>query len=234
MPSEPGLIYAVADVHGHADKLRAMHDAIRRELREQATREVLLVHLGDYVDRGPDSAEVLALLAAGPPIAGVPTVNLMGNHEAMLLGALDRGSELAVGNWLYNGGLATLESWGVDLDSPAGSWASQIPPEQLAFVRGLALHHSAGGYLFVHAGVRPGVPLARQISHDLLWIREPFLSWGGVLLPEAPELVIVHGHTPVPQPEVRPNRIGLDTGAGAGRALTCAVLGDGPPRFLQI
>ena len=212
----------------------AMHAAIARDLRGRTGDGALLIHLGDYIDRGPDSAGCLSIMAAGRFVQGVPTVNLMGNHEAMLLSALDRQSADAAELWIGNGGDLTLASWGIDPDAPVAEWARQIPGPQLDFMRGLALHHVAGGFAFVHAGVRPGVPLARQRAQDLLWIREGFLDWDGPMLPEAPELTIVHGHTPAIEPVVRRNRIGIDTGAGVGRLLTCAVLGDGRPRFLQV
>jgi serine/threonine protein phosphatase 1 len=98
-------------------------------------------------------------------------------------------------------------------------WAGYLPGPHLPFLRGLAAHHTEGGYLFVHAGVRPGIPLNRQSRHDLMWIREPFLSSKGAF-----GAVVVHGHTPRPEPMVRPNRIGIDTGAVMGGVLTCAVL----------
>ncbi len=232
--NDAARIYAVGDVHGHADKLAAMHGAIRRDLQQSPAAQPLLIHLGDLIDRGPDSAGCITLLAPGQPIPGVPTVNLMGNHEAMLLQALDEQTPEAVELWLINGGAAALGSWDIPWDAPPSSWASRLPAGHLAFLRSLELHHAAAGFLFVHAGVRPGVPLAQQHPDDLLWIRNPFLSWDGLMLPDAPELVVVHGHTPSPNPVVRPSRIGIDTGAGGGGPLTCVVLGGGSLRFLQV
>ncbi len=227
-----GRIYAVGDVHGHSDKLFALHKAIRGDLRRSPAAKPLLIHLGDYIDRGPDSAGCLSLLASGQPLPGVPTINLLGNHEAMLLAALSRRTTQAVQTWLENGGDLALESWGIPAGTPPGRWPEMIPPTHLAFLRELGLSHVHGGYAFVHAGVRPGTPLADQSPADLLWIREAFLGWDGVMLPEDPEMVIVHGHTPGPAPVVRANRIGIDTGAGKGGPLTCAVLDSGPLRFL--
>jgi serine/threonine protein phosphatase 1 len=226
-------IYAIGDVHGHVSKLLAMHQAIRADLARDPAHDALLVHLGDYIDRGPDSAGCLALLAGEPPIEGVRTVNLMGNHEWMLLVALDRPDSGAVELWLENGGGATLESWGIPMHTPAQRWAELVPPEQLDFVRSLQLHHSEGGFTFVHGGVRPGTTLAEQSRVDLLWIREAFLDWDGPMLPEAPDRRIVHGHTPTYVPVVRPNRIGIDTNAARGGPLTCVVLGTEEPRFIQ-
>lgn len=232
LADRPGRIYAVGDVHGHANRLKHMHEAIRRDLDGAPEPDALLVHLGDYIDRGPDSAGCLSLLTAGPPIPGVPTVNLLGNHERMLLDALEGTTHDAM-LWLSNGGGAALESWGIAPWTPPGRWAERIPETHLGLLRGLSRTHEAGGYLFVHAGVRPGVPLAHQQEHDLIWIREGFLDWDGTMLPEAPDQIIVHGHTPSKRPEIRRNRIGIDTNAARGGPLTCAVLGSGPPRFLQ-
>jgi serine/threonine protein phosphatase 1 len=225
-PLPPDIrIYAIGDVHGRADLLDAIHRAIAADLAARPVARAQVVHLGDYIDRGPDSAGVLARLAggAGPLPDSVQRVNLMGNHEAMLLGALRGGDPASTSLWLRNGGIATLESWGVrNLTDPA-VWRASIPPDQMHLLEGLALTHAEGGYLFVHAGVRPGVPLPHQVAEDLLWIREPFLSW-----PHPHGAIIVHGHTPVAEPVIRTNRIGIDTAAAMGGVLTCAVLeGDG-------
>lgn len=212
-------IYAVGDVHGCADRLRDIHRAIAADLAERPIGEVLLIHIGDYIDRGPDSAEVIEALLRGPAIPGLRVINLMGNHEDMLLGALasPERNELAE-VWLSNGGVASLESWHVRPGSGAADWQQQIPPAHLEFMRNLMLRHQAGGYLFVHAGVQPGVPLEEQLAQDLLWIREPFLSYRGDF-----GAVVVHGHTPIREPVVRPNRVGIDTGAVMGGRLTCAI-----------
>ena len=227
-------IYAIGDVHGHADKLMSMHLAIRADLKRSPVPKPLLLHLGDYIDRGPDSAGCLSLLAPRPPIPGVPTVNLMGNHEWMFLTALDRNSPGAVELWFENGGEVTLESWGIAANAPPERWREAIPAAHLAFLRGLALHHVEGAYTFVHAGVRPGTALAEQSRTDMLWIREAFLDWDGPMLPDAPDSVVVHGHTPTYVPVLRPNRIGIDTNAGRGGPLTCVVLGAQEARFIQV
>ena len=224
-------VYAVGDVHGYVGKLNAMHEAIRADLERAPAPAPLLIHLGDYIDRGPHSAGCLDLLAAGSPL---PTVNLLGNHEAMLLTALDRLSPQAAALWLDNGGDVTLESWGIPADAAVERWAERIPAQQLALLRSLALHHTVGDYTFVHAGVRPGVPLLEQSRMDLLWIREGFLDREGPMLPEAPERCIVHGHTPSFVPVAAPNRIGVDTNAGRGGPLTCAVLDAAGSRFIQV
>lgn len=221
-------IYAIGDIHGCIDQLMALHKAIARDLADRPVAEAVLVHLGDYVDRGPDSQAVVALLAEGPPIPGLPTVNLMGNHEFMMLDALASGQKEAADLWMSNGGADTLHSWGVPRLAKQADWAARIPPAHLTFLRDLDLMHQEGPYLLVHAGIRPGVRLRQQARQDLLWIREPFLSSKGDL-----GVVVVHGHTPTREPVVRPNRIGVDTGAVMGGVLTCAILEDDRLGFLS-
>ncbi|HEY1934872.1 MAG TPA: metallophosphoesterase family protein [Acetobacteraceae bacterium] len=212
-------IYAVGDVHGCLDRLVAMHEAIAEDLAARPTEETVLIHLGDLVDRGPESAQVVEWLLAGPPMPAQRFVNLMGNHEEMMLAAVATSEEDAADLWMRNGGADSLHSWGVQRAVKQPDWASRIPVSHLLFLRDLELHCRIGPYLFVHAGVRPGVPLRQQTRQDLLWIREPFLS---SRLDHG--AVVVHGHTPKRDPTVRPNRIGIDTGAVIGGALTCVVL----------
>jgi serine/threonine protein phosphatase 1 len=222
-------IYAIGDVHGCDDRLAAMHAAVVTDLSEHPVAHPLLIHLGDYIDRGPNSAGVLDRLTR--PIPGAPgltVANLMGNHEDMLLRALASGDRADGQHWLANGGGETLVSWGLSWRDPPSAWAAGIPPAQLGLLRGLAIAHRVGGYIFVHAGLRPGVKLAAQTRHDMLWIREPFLSFNGEL-----PAVAVHGHTPAHEPTVRPHRIGIDTGAVLGGHLTCAVLEGDRVDFLQ-
>jgi len=231
---EPGRrVYVVGDVHGHLFQLQALHDAIRQDLADRPVSHPVLVHVGDLIDRGPNSAGVLALLQAGSPLPGVPMVNLMGNHEWMFLTALARQDKQEAEHWLDNGGTDTLASWGIRPSVPLARWPDLVPRAHVLFLRGLAARYQRGGYIFAHAGVRPGVPLAEQTWSDLLWIREPFLDRRGPLLPDAPDLVVVHGHTPELEPTIRANRIGIDTGAGHGGPLTCAVLDGDDVRFLQ-
>lgn len=223
----PGLrIYAVGDVHGCADRLGLLHDQIAADARARPAEHVVLIHLGDYVDRGEDSAGVLERLLAPCPVPGAEVVNLLGNHEVMMLDACDpRAPDGALDFWLENGGAETLASYHAHPGDPA-PWEA-IPREHLALLRGCSLRWAAGDYLFVHAGVRPGIPLERQDPFDLLWIREPFLSFEGDL-----PLVVVHGHTPAAVPAVRPHRIGIDTGACFGGDLTCLILEGQRLRFL--
>ncbi len=218
-------VYAIGDVHGCLDRLQAIHAQIAKDLTHRPIPSPLLVHLGDYIDRGPDSAGVVRYLRAG--FAGAPTVNLMGNHERMMLEALNSLDPEGFEHWLKNGGDAALHSWSVPKPYSPHGLHRKIPAEDQAFLYGLQTHHRVGGYLFVHAGLRPRVPLELQSQHDLLWIREPFLSskveFGAV---------VVHGHTPMEAPVIRPNRIGIDTGAVRGGALTCLVLEEDRLGFL--
>jgi serine/threonine protein phosphatase 1 len=221
-------VYAVGDVHGCLEQLAALHGLIAQDLAARPIAEAELVHLGDLVDRGPDSAGVVDLLSAGSPIAGLTCVTLMGNHEQMMLAALSAGEAGPAGLWMDNGGGPTLRSWGVPLGTASSAWAGHIPARHLRFLRALVLTHRVGPYFFVHAGVRPGIPLPLQAPDDLLWIREPFLSFAGDL-----GAVVVHGHTPRAEPEVRRNRIGIDTAAVLGGQLTCVVLEADRLAFLQ-
>ena len=211
-------MYAIGDVHGSLGQLRALHAVIADDLAARPIAAAVVVHLGDYIDHGPDSAGVLALLSDGPQIPDVRVVNLMGEHERMLLDAL-QGDRAAATDWLWSGGKATLASWGFAPDLPREDWPGAIPAGHVAFLRGLKLSHREGEYLFVHAGIRPGIPLSRQSSDDLLGIRQPFL-WSE----QDFGVVVVHGHTTTPAPVALANRIGLDTGAGTGGKLSCVVL----------
>jgi serine/threonine protein phosphatase 1 len=212
-------VYAVGDVHGCFERLVAMHEHIAADLADRPVEHTVLVHLGDYVDRGMESAQVVEWLRAGPPVPAQVVVNLMGNHEQMMLAAIAMADKDAGELWLRNGGADSLMSWGVPRSVPQQDWASYIPVPHLVFLRDLALHHRIGPYLFIHAGLRPGVPMMQQARHDLLWIREPFLS------SKADHgAVVVHGHSPRREPYVGKNRIGIDTGAVIGGALTCVVL----------
>lgn len=218
-------VYAIGDVHGCLGQLVQLHALIEDDLTARPVEHPVLVHLGDYVDRGADSAGVVReLLAAKPRIR---TVNLLGNHEQMMLEAAATGDPESFTQWLHNGGTAALRSWGVSPDISPRELKATIPSDHLSFLSKLALQHREGGYLFVHAGIRPGRRLEAQIAYDLIWIREPFLSWEG-----DHGIIVVHGHTPMQGPVVKSNRIGIDTGAVLGGPLTCLVLEEDRLRFL--
>lgn len=227
-------VYAIGDIHGRHDLLRQMHALIGDDLRTLGSRRATVVYLGDYVDRGPSSSEVIDCLCQ-QPLPGVRTVCLMGNHEDMMLAFLDGEDD---GLWFMNGGDATIRSYGIDddcyyLDENEREalrrrlWLA-LPAPHSAFLRALKYFHLEGDYLFVHAGVRPGAPLDRQQPRDLMWIRDPFLT-----STQDHGWCVVHGHTIGAEPVVRPNRIGIDTGAFFSGRLTCLVLEGGGHRFLS-
>jgi len=225
-------VYAIGDIHGRADLLAALHRMICDDAAARPVARHVVVYVGDYIDRGPDSRAVIDLLLDAP-LAGFESVHLLGNHEAFLLEFLDDAG--AGPDWLFNGGAETLASYGVESPWPFGDppdrmqaeFRRRLPARHLTFLRDLRLSHVEGGYLFVHAGVRPGVPLDRQERHDLLWIRDEFLDSGADL-----GKVVVHGHSIADEPERRRNRIGIDTGAYMTGRLTCLVLEGADRRFL--
>jgi serine/threonine protein phosphatase 1 len=209
-------VYAIGDIHGCRAQLEQLHQEIARDLAARPIAAPLLVHLGDYIDNGPDSAGVIELLVSHP--SQIRTVNLLGDHERMLLDAL-AGDRAAATDWLWAGGKAALRSWSIDPDLPREQWEAALPAAHVAFLRGLQRMHRVGDYLFVHAGIRPGVALNEQTLDDLVGIRQPFL-WTEQPL----GVIVVHGHSSNPSVVRTDNRIGLDTGAGMGGKLTCAVL----------
>jgi serine/threonine protein phosphatase 1 len=220
-------VYAVGEIHGRADLLLRLHELIATDAVRGPSAKPVVIYLGDYIDRGPQSRAVIDLLLERP-LAGVEAVHLLGNHEQALLRFLD---DTAIGpTWFDFGGIATLLSFGIavtagglaragSLSPVQGELRSVLAPSQLAFLRSLQLMHVEGGYAFVHAGIRPGVPLDRQTEKDLLNIRSEFLD---STLDHGK--VIVHGHSIREEPEIRFNRIGIDTGAYATGRLTCLVL----------
>lgn len=212
-------VYAIGDVHGCIDRLAALHEQIAEDMASRPAAHTTLIHLGDYVDRGTDSAQVIDWLISGPPVPADVVVNLMGNHEHMMLAAVAGADREAPGLWLSNGGADSLMSWGIPRTVPPSDWAGRIPVPHLLFLRDLAVSHRIGPYLFVHAGIQPGVPLPQQSKHDMMWIREPFLTSRA-----DHGCVVVHGHTPKREPIVMANRIAIDTGAVLGGALTCVML----------
>lgn len=223
------LVYAIGDIHGELYLLDKLLGRIVEDAAFTSARRRSLIFVGDYIDRGPDSAGVVDRLVSGLP-EGFDPVFLKGNHEAFLLEFLEHPEVLDA--WLHNGAVQTLASYGIDpptADWPRADYAgcrdaflAALPESHRAFFGTLQLWESRGDYLFVHAGVRPGVPLESQSERDLLWIRDDFLAsrrhFGKV---------VVHGHTPGREPVVRPNRIGIDTGAFVhGRLTALRLFGD--------
>ena len=231
-------IYAIGDIHGRQDLLidihsRILHDAARADPSGDVGKVV--IYLGDYVDRGPMSKETITTLI-DCPLDGFETVYLKGNHEHFLMKFLDN---YEVGrNWLASGGAETVRSYGVDLDHrPADdcdfrhvqvALRAAIPDAHFDFLAGLKLFHREGDFYFTHAGVSPHRALDDQIEEDLLWIRDEFLSYDKPL-----GKIVVHGHSIVPEPQIRTNRIDIDTGAYATGRLTCLVLQENIYGFLQ-
>jgi serine/threonine protein phosphatase 1 len=221
-------VYAVGDIHGCLDRLVTLHELIAEDIAARPTERSTLLHLGDFVDRGSDSAQVIDWLINQPPVPADAIINLMGNHEHMMLSAIAGLDKDAASHWITNGGADSLLSWGISRTVPPAEWAGRIPRQHLLFLRDLAFSHRIGPYLFVHAGIRPGVKLELQSRLDLIWIREPFLSSRA-----DHGFVVVHGHTPKREPIVQPNRIAIDTGAVLGGPLTCVVLEEDKLGFLQ-
>ena len=220
-------VYAVGDIHGRADLLRRLLGLIEADNALQSKAEVWLIFLGDYIDRGPASRDVIDILMQDPPFAD-KVVRLRGNHEDAMLAFLDDPTRGRI--WLEWGGLATLMSYGVRVpsdmppdkrfDHMSNRLRDLLPPEHRDFLAGLPLEETVGDYLFVHAGVNPRVPLDRQDAFDLTTIRSPFLEWGEPL-----GKMVVHGHTISAEgPVFLPWRIGIDTGAYATGRLTALVL----------
>jgi serine/threonine protein phosphatase 1 len=201
-----------------------MLEIIRDETRQLAPAQIRIIQLGDLIDRGPESAGVVARAMTQPDFADL--LVLAGNHEAAMLGALDGDRDL-LRMWLSNGGDAALRSWGLEqeaiemMDAAALVAAAHdaIPTAQLAWLARRPTSAAIGDYYFVHAGVRPGVPLERQTRRDKLWIREEFLDSERSL-----GAMIVHGHSISEDVEERSNRIGIDTGAYRSGRLTALVL----------
>jgi serine/threonine protein phosphatase 1 len=224
-------IYAVGDVHGCLAQLDRLLDLIRVD-NATFSGNTRFVFLGDLVDRGPDSAGVIDRvmnLSRGQKRCDT----LMGNHEEAMLASFDGTADPR--GWLSYGGSQTLESYGIARAEQFASgfdlarrMVEAIPSDHLTFLRGLPDHLVIGDYLFVHAGIRPGVPIELQEAADLRWIR------GGFLESEVDhQCIVVHGHTISPEPEQRANRIGIDTGCYQGGPLTALVLEGATQRFLQ-
>lgn len=218
----PGYrLYAVGDVHGRDDLLGDLLTQIEADSHERPKAKLVLVFLGDLIDRGPASRQVVERLRTYCP-AGARRVHLAGNHEEVLLKIL-AGDASLIPDWLRFGGVECLASYGVDAARlrrllPAQAIEcvrSAIPRSHVEFLHGFEDTFRAGDYLFVHAGIRPGIPLAQQSRTDLRWIREPFLKDGS-----DHGFTVVHGHTIREEVEERANRIGIDTGAYRSGVLT--------------
>lgn len=222
-------IYAIPDVHGHPDKLDRAHDLVARDRAREGAVDAPLIHLGDLCDRGPDTRGVIDRLVAGLA-RGEPWRVLLGNHDRMFRAFVANGRTGDPGlrrdsSWLHPslGGMTTLRSYGVEasgrpLAEVEAEARAAVPEAHVDFLAGLELWHEAGELLFVHAGIRPGVPLDKQTEHDLVWIRDGFLDD-----PRPHPWLVVHGHTALPEPAHFGNRVDLDGGAAYGNPLAAAV-----------
>lgn len=217
--------YVIGDIHGRADLLAQLLDKVAFDA-QSANAHNFLIYLGDYVDRGPQSREVVDLILS-TQLKNFTQVHLMGNHEEFLLRFLETPEQSAA--WLEYGGKETLLSYGVSiplgvlsppkLKTAAHGLANALPAQHLAFYQHLQDCYELGDYFFTHAGIAPNRPLHRQTGEDLRWIREPFLAH---VKPYTK--IVVHGHTITETPEFHSNRIAIDTGAYHSGRLTCLVL----------
>lgn len=228
-------IYAIGDIHGRVDLLRKLHGQILTDSSSLSSNiGKIVIYLGDYVDRGLESREVIDLLI-DEPLPGFESIHLRGNHEEAFLKFL---KDVTIGpSWFRIGGDATVYSYGVRIPldvAPEQRFAyiseylsDAIPPNHREFLSRLEQSWRIGDYLFVHAGLRPGRSLEEQTTEDLLWIREEFLDSTA-----DHGSIVVHGHSVTEAPEIRKNRIGIDTGAYTSNILTSLVLEGGDQRFI--
>lgn len=231
----PGMrLYAIGDVHGRLDLLEEMHARIGREIERDRPDDWRIIHVGDYIDRGPQSRGVISTLRRLVR-DDKRFVALGGNHDAGMVEFLGRPEK--DGLFALHGGRETALSYGVEADFSSAWLARQaadallaaMPESHVDFLTNLPRSIAFGDFFFCHAGVRPGVPLAEQNPEDLIWIRETFLKW-----PHPHEKVIVHGHTPTSEPEIMPNRVNVDTGAWMSGVLTAIAIDGKVKRLLQV
>ena len=228
----PGLrAYVIGDVHGRLDLLKNLLAQIHGELDRKPVKQALLVFVGDLIDRGPNSAQVIDRLRTYVH-PKVRPVFLLGNHEEVLLRVLDGDAEL-LAKWRWFGGTECLQSYGVNTEflsrmndqDALDAVRAAIPRRHVQFLESFSDTCRFGDYLFVHAGLRPGVALEEQVQSDLRWIREPFL-----LDDTDHGMIVVHGHTISELVEEKRNRIGIDTGAYRTGVLTALAI-EGPDRW---
>jgi serine/threonine protein phosphatase 1 len=215
-------IYAIGDIHGRADLLSEIIERIDEDVRRRPIAHAVEVYLGDYIDRGPHSRTVIDLLAVR--LVANHAICLRGNHEALMEDFLQDPSILQ--HWLQLGGMQTLASYGVELRDGTETasdlhrrFLDAFPRAHELFLQCLRYQFWCGDFLFVHAGIRPDIPLDHQDLNDLIWIRHEFLD-----SERSHGRFIVHGHTPVPHPDIRHNRINIDTGAWRTGTLTCIAI----------
>ena len=228
-------LYVIGDIHGCIDLLREKHARIEADVTTNgAAVECTVIYLGDYIDGGPSSRDVIETVMGDAP-KGTKKITLMGNHEKLLLDFLD--DARAGERWLELFGGETLESYGVTVPSGyvgrkqllamQSALRTKLPKKHIHFLKSLRPYYICGDYAFVHAGIRPGTSISDQSPEDLLWIRNEFLSSR-----MEHEKVIVHGHSFSRRPRVRAYRIGIDTGSFFTGKLACLVLEQRAHRFL--
>lgn len=226
-------VYCIGDIHGRADLLQQLHEKILSDAGDYSGKKTI-VYLGDYVDRGEQSRQVIELLLCDP-LPGFEPVYLQGNHEQAMLSFIDYPE--AAASWLSLGGRETLNSYGITLAHIPGRHEvvelaqrldQELPAAHRDFLQNCSDSWRCGSYYFVHAGIQPSVALDQQILEDQLWIRDEFLE-----SKRDHGAIIVHGHSITPEAELLPNRIGIDTGAFSTGVLTCLVLEGDKQRFLK-
>ena len=227
-------IYSIGDIHGRADLLQQLHKKIQKDAANYKGKKQL-IYLGDYIDRGEDSKQVIDLLLE-QPLQGFDKIYLRGNHEQSMLDFL-KNAEVGQA-WFQYGGLATLVSYKVrvskiptkkaDFEDIQNQLIERVPYGHISFMEKTEVSYEAGNYYFVHAGIKPGTPLKYQQPEDQLWICDNFVSYT-----KPHEKIIIHGHTITDEPDARPNRIGIDTGAYITGKLSCLVLENDTQRILQ-
>ena len=230
-------LYVFGDLHGRLDLLRNLRESIRDDLRNFPIEDCLVIGLGDYIDRGPESRQVIDALSSN--FFGCSAVFVRGNHEQMLADFLEDPARIGP-NWFHYGAVETLRSYTaeansllstakIDYSAIRDKLARAMPPTHLLFLQRLPTSYEIGSYYFAHAGARASVPLDKQVQQDLLWIRSGFADRDDKFAK-----IIVHGHTPVDQPYFGEFRINLDTGAYFTNRLTCLVLEAGTRRLLSL
>ena len=226
-------LYAIGDIHGHRGKLEELVAGVAEDAAAYTGAAKRLIFVGDYIDRGPDSKGVIDYLLCGLP-EDFETVFLRGNHEDVALRVLGGDTDL-VSSWMQFGGAACLASYGVNAFRPRimetpeilqEEFKQKIPAGHRHFFEDTIFSHICGDYYFTHAGVRPGAALDQQSNDDLLWIRDEFLN-----SKQDFGKIVVHGHSISPEPDIRANRIGIDTGAYATGKLTCLKLFEDKRQF---
>ena len=234
-------VYAIGDIHGYVEVLGKLHEKIDADLRERPIDQAVIVYLGDYIDRGPDSKGVIDhLITREIDVPQLRPIYLLGNHEDAMFNEFMNDPKGHRQDWLHWGGVECAQSYGVNIDPVApidlqaediaAALRDALPLTHQEFYKNLSLYYIEGDYLFVHAGIRPDVPMDEQTKQDLTFTRQPFMSHEAYH-----PYYVVHGHTAMRnhQVDIRPNRMNLDTGLYEGGPLSCGVFEGNDVRVLQ-